>query len=262
MVDVIDDNAAAHAVTLSSMLLVSSHVHGSDGRTYRVVKSALEEAVSGDLEPLLDLGSWKSNPNNARNYEFVLASCSPQWEKFGVLNSVKFLNILAELGTHESKSWIESSVYSGPRSAMATGFSSPAGWRTLECVADYLGVDAVSLGMSFSLEEAAEALHCGVKYSSIFSARDPFPQSAGCLFEPSDALLTNDGNSSYLPACAQHLLLHGDIPSDAGRSWLGSLDTSVLDVLLKDDTRSSVVSSLEIHPDVTLNSVINALRLL
>jgi hypothetical protein len=262
MIDAIDNKAAAQAITLSSMLLTSSRIHGIDERTHAVVKSALKEAASGNLHLLLDLGKWEPNPNTARNYEFVLTNCSPQWEKFGILNSAKFLNVLDELSTHESRSWIENSVYSGPRSVMTAGFSSPSGWRTLEAVSNRLGVDTVSLGMSSSLEEAAEAFHRGVKYSAMFSARDPYPQSTGGLFEPTDSLLTNDGNLSYLSACAQHLLRHGDVPSSVGRSWLGSLHTSVLDVLLKDTTKSSVVSSLELHPDVTLTSVIEALKVL
>jgi hypothetical protein len=262
MVDAIDSKAAAQAITLSSMLLTRAHIRDIEERQHLIIKSALQEAASGNLHPLLDLRRRESSPDVDRNYAYVLTSCSPQWEKFGILNSAKFLMVLDELGTHESRSWIENSVYSGPKSAMTAGFASPTGWRTLEYVSDCLGLEPVSLGMSFSLEEAAEALHRGVKYSAIFSSRDPYPQSAGGLFEPTDSLLTNDGNLSYLSACAQHLLRHGDVPSSVGRSWLGSLHTSVLDVLLKDTTKSSVVSSLELHPDVTLTSVIEALKVL
>lgn len=257
-----DDRELVKAVGKAALLLCALRREDPDKNLSHLI-DAIDSCEKGFCtafnalcqDPLYDKLTERSS--------FVLASSIPLWESFGPQDSLTFVSCLAKQDTPESWSWLNSACFSGPGSVMSTaGFSSPAGWRSLTGVAAALGRDPIVLGMEHSLEEAAESLHAGVKYAALFASRDPFPREQEALFGPDAAVLTVTESSSHIINCARRLLTLGALPSHACESWLGYLPLSVLDSVVKDATKSSVMSSMSLNPDTPLGIMIEAIATL
>jgi hypothetical protein len=244
-------------------LMLAEGRRSKDGKiAAAVASSALSESLKGDNAPLLELVSNVDKGVGRRSSGYFITHSSERWLSFGVERSVKFLDALLSCDTPESWSWIERCSYDGPSSVTALGFSSPQGWSTLTSVADALQENPVSMGVESSLYEAASSLHYGVKYAAFFASRDPFPKYATHLFEPNDNLLTYSEDDAHLENCARRLLQHAPVPKEAKADWLGGISADVLSVLLPDVSKSFIISSLEINPDVLLADMVEALAAL